>query len=55
MLRNLALTFAAVTFRGWLGLFIAVQLPLLDSVYGGAPAGRGRRRGSLRAGGAHQV
>ena len=35
MLRNLALTFAAVTFRGWLGLFIAVQLPLLDSVYGG--------------------
>ncbi len=35
MLRNLALTFAAVTFRGWLGLFIGVQLPLLHSLYGG--------------------
>ena len=35
MLRNLALTFAAVTFRGWLGLFIALQLPWLGSVYGG--------------------
>lgn len=35
MLRNLALTFAAVTFRGWLGLSIAVQLPWLGSAYGG--------------------
>lgn len=35
MLRNLALTFAAVTFRGWLGLFIAVQLPWLGPLYGG--------------------
>lgn len=29
MLRNLALTFAAVTFRAWLGLLIVLQLPLL--------------------------
>ncbi|GAA1686537.1 hypothetical protein GCM10009830_37520 [Glycomyces endophyticus] len=35
MLRNFAGTFAAVTLRVYLGLFIAVQLPLLDSVYGG--------------------
>ena len=35
MLRNLALTFAAVTFRGWLGLSIAVQLPWLGSAYNG--------------------
>ncbi|GAB3992334.1 hypothetical protein GCM10029992_01020 [Glycomyces albus] len=35
MLRNMALTFAAVTLRIYLGLFIGVQVPLLDSVYGG--------------------
>lgn len=35
MQRNMAATFAAVTLRVYLGLFIAVQLPLLDSVYGG--------------------
>ncbi|MEU6861153.1 hypothetical protein AB0B28_20035 [Glycomyces sp. NPDC046736] len=35
MLRNMAATFAAVTLRIYLGLFIAVQVPFLDSVYGG--------------------
>ena len=35
MLRNLALTFAAVTFRVWLALLILAQVPLLGSVYGG--------------------
>ncbi|HEX2143722.1 MAG TPA: DUF2306 domain-containing protein [Glycomyces sp.] len=35
MLRNMAATFAAVTLRIYLGLFIAVQVPLLDSVYNG--------------------
>ncbi len=35
MMRNFALTFAAVTLRFWLGILIAVQLPLLHSVYGG--------------------
>lgn len=35
MIRNFALTFAAVTFRAWLGLLILVQLPLLGSVYDG--------------------
>ena len=35
MLRNLALTFAAVTFRIWLALLIVGQLPLLGSVFGG--------------------
>lgn len=34
MLRNMAYTFAAVTLRIYLGLFIAVQLPLLEPVYG---------------------
>lgn len=32
---NFALTFAAVTFRIWLGLLIAVQVPFLRSWYGG--------------------
>jgi uncharacterized membrane protein len=35
MLRNFAATFAAVTLRVYLGLFIALQLPLLDGFYGG--------------------
>lgn len=35
MLRNLALTFAAVTFRIWLALLIVGQLPMLGPVYGG--------------------
>jgi len=35
MLRNLALTFAAVTFRVWLALLVVGQLPLLGTVYGG--------------------
>jgi hypothetical protein len=35
MLRNLALTFAAVTFRVWLALLIVAQLPLLERVHGG--------------------
>lgn len=35
MLRNFAATFAAVTLRVYLGLFIAVQLPLLEGPYGG--------------------
>jgi Predicted membrane protein (DUF2306) len=35
MLRSLALTFAAVTFRVWLALLIVGQLPLLGAVYGG--------------------
>jgi hypothetical protein len=35
MLRNLALTFAAVTFRVWLALLIVGQLPLLEPVFGG--------------------
>ncbi|WP_194201983.1 DUF2306 domain-containing protein [Glycomyces albidus] len=35
MLRNFAATFAAVNLRVYLGLFIAVQLPLLDGHYGG--------------------
>jgi uncharacterized membrane protein len=35
MLRNMAATFGAVMLRVYLGLFIAVQLPFLDSVYGG--------------------
>ena len=35
MLRNMAATFAAVSLRVYLGLFIAVQLPLLEGPYGG--------------------
>ena len=35
MLRNFAATFAAVTLRVYLGLFIAVQIPLLEGFYGG--------------------
>jgi uncharacterized membrane protein len=35
MLRSTAATFAAVMLRVYLGLFIAVQLPLLDGFYGG--------------------
>ncbi|MEV3938988.1 DUF2306 domain-containing protein [Glycomyces sp. NPDC049804] len=35
MLRSMAATFAAVTLRVYLGLFIAVQLPLLEGFYGG--------------------
>ncbi|MBZ2197834.1 DUF2306 domain-containing protein [Occultella gossypii] len=35
MIRNFAVTFAAVTFRAWLGLTIVGQLPILESVYGG--------------------
>ncbi|WP_161632188.1 DUF2306 domain-containing protein [Nakamurella lactea] len=35
MVRNFALTFAAVTFRIWLPLLLVVQLPLLDRSYGG--------------------
>ncbi|MFG3339404.1 DUF2306 domain-containing protein [Glycomyces sp. NPDC048151] len=35
MLRSMAATFAAVMLRVYLGLFIAVQIPLLDGVYGG--------------------
>ncbi|GAB3219504.1 hypothetical protein GCM10027447_02540 [Glycomyces halotolerans] len=35
MMRNMALTFAAVTLRIYLGLFIGVQLPLLETVYDG--------------------
>jgi len=35
MLRNFAGTFAAVNLRVYLGLFIALQLPLLDGYYGG--------------------
>lgn len=35
MLRSMAATFAAVTLRVYLGLFIAVQLPLLEGAYGG--------------------
>ncbi|HLU28704.1 MAG TPA: DUF2306 domain-containing protein [Glycomyces sp.] len=35
MLRNMAFTFAAVTLRACLGLYIAAQLPLLQSAYGG--------------------
>lgn len=35
MHRNMALTFAAVTLRIYLGLFIFVQIPMLDAVYGG--------------------
>jgi uncharacterized membrane protein len=35
MLRSMAATFAAVMLRVYLGLFIAVQLPLLEGVYGG--------------------
>ncbi|SDL63060.1 Uncharacterized membrane protein [Glycomyces sambucus] len=35
MMRNFAATFAAVNLRVYLGLFIAVQLPLLDGHYGG--------------------
>ncbi|WP_165962957.1 DUF2306 domain-containing protein [Occultella glacieicola] len=35
MIRNFAVTFAAVTFRAWLGLTIAGQVPLLEPVYGG--------------------
>jgi hypothetical protein len=36
MLRNMAATFAAVTLRIYLGLFILVQLPLLEPVYDGS-------------------
>lgn len=36
MLRNMAATFAAVTLRIYLGLFILVQLPFLESVYDGS-------------------
>lgn len=35
MLCSMAATFAAVMLRVYLGLFIAVQLPLLESAYGG--------------------
>lgn len=35
MLRSMAATFAAVMLRVYLGLFIAVQLPLLEGFYGG--------------------
>lgn len=35
MVRNFALTFAAVTFRIWLPLLILVQVPLLEPVHGG--------------------
>ncbi|WP_051392878.1 DUF2306 domain-containing protein [Glycomyces arizonensis] len=35
MLRNMAFTFAAVTLRIYLGLFIGVQMPLLETVYDG--------------------
>lgn len=35
MLRNFALTLAAVTLRIWLNLLVVVQLPWLDSVYNG--------------------
>jgi len=35
MLRNFSLTCAAVTLRLWLGLLVALQLPWLDSFYGG--------------------
>jgi uncharacterized membrane protein len=35
MLRSMAATFAAVMLRVYLGLFIVVQLPLLDGFYGG--------------------
>ncbi len=35
MVRNFALTFAAVTFRVWLPLLILAQVPLLESVHGG--------------------
>ncbi|MCC3762940.1 DUF2306 domain-containing protein [Glycomyces sp. TRM65418] len=35
MLRNMAATFAAVTLRVFIGLFVVAQLPLLQSVYGG--------------------
>jgi|SRR5690606_25570245 len=32
---NVALTFAAVTFRVWLPLLVLAQVPLLDGIYGG--------------------
>ncbi len=35
MIRNFAITFAAVSFRIWLPLLILVQLPLLGTVYDG--------------------
>jgi uncharacterized membrane protein len=35
MLRSMGATFAAVMLRVYLGLFIVVQLPLLDGFYGG--------------------
>jgi len=35
MIRNYALTFAAVTLRLWLGTLIATQLPFLDTKYAG--------------------
>lgn len=35
MLRNFSLTFAAVTLRIWLSALVAIQLPWLDSLYGG--------------------
>ncbi|WP_051325821.1 DUF2306 domain-containing protein [Glycomyces tenuis] len=35
MLRNMAFTFAAVTLRLYLGLFIGLQIPFLESAYGG--------------------
>lgn len=35
MIRNYALTFAAVTLRLWLGMLIGTQIPLLETKYGG--------------------
>jgi uncharacterized membrane protein len=35
MIRNYALTFAAVTLRLWLGMLIAAQLPFLETKYAG--------------------
>jgi uncharacterized membrane protein len=35
MIRNYALTFAAVTLRLWLGTLIGTQIPLLETKYGG--------------------
>ena len=35
MIRNFALTFAAVTLRVWLGILIGTQIPLLETKYAG--------------------
>ena len=35
MIRNYALTFAAVTLRLWLGILIGTQIPLLETKYAG--------------------